>query len=61
MTEEYRIQMQSTDKNVITSPPIVVQQLTTNVDPSKGYNHVEVESIYSPKTKTKQKANNFLL
>ncbi|XP_070509511.1 palmitoyltransferase ZDHHC9 [Chironomus tepperi] len=45
MTEEYRLQMQSADKNVITSqPPIVVQHIGTTVDPTKAYNHVDLEA-----------------
>lgn len=45
ITEEYRLQMQSADKNVITSqPPIVVQHIGPTVDPTKAYNHVDLEA-----------------
>lgn len=44
MTEEYRQQMQSGDNNkiIVQTPPIVVQQLSSNIDPSKVYNQVDV-------------------
>jgi hypothetical protein len=43
VTEEYRQQMQSADKFNVQTPPIVVQQLSSsNLDPSKVYNQVDV-------------------
>ena len=47
MTDEYRQQMQSGDSKIIVqTPPIVVQQLSSNIDPSKVYNQVDVSKIW---------------
>lgn len=43
VTEDYRQQMGSADKFSIQTPPIVVQQLSSsNLDPGKIYNQVDV-------------------
>lgn len=42
MTDEYRQQMQNGDKVSIQAAPIVVQQLSNNIDPAKVYNQLDV-------------------